>query len=74
MDARERANHSIISDYQFGAHGSIKTDPLSDQRKPNFSGASGSKTMRVERGSGLPSPQKKHKHRNHAGARTRRAR
>lgn len=64
-----------LSAYQFGAgRGGVNKDPLSDKRKPSFGGASGAKTMQVDRGKGLPRPQTRHRHRKHAAARTRRAR
>lgn len=53
---------SVLSDAQFGRR-RIRTDPQSDRRKTRFGGASGSKTMRVDRGAGLKPPQTIHMHR-----------
>lgn len=66
---------SSLSTYQFGeGRGKVTKDPTSDTRKPVFSGAKGAKTMKVSRGKGLPTAQKVHHHREHAGARSHRAR
>jgi hypothetical protein len=51
----------------------VKKDPSLSSEKATFSGGSGSKTMRVERPKGLPKAQKRHKHRDHAGVRSKRA-
>lgn len=64
---------SVISPGQFGGRKTMKKDPLSDTRKPAFGGASGAKTMRVDRGSGLPATQTKHRHRKKNAPRQHRA-
>jgi hypothetical protein len=63
---------AVLQQAQFGRK-KIKRDPLSDKRKTSFGGASGPKTMQVDRGKGLPAPQSKHLHRKHAAARSHRA-
>lgn len=69
----DKPNHSVISEYQFGAGSRVTSDPQSDTRKPKFSGSTGSKTMRIS-GGHLPAPQTKHRHHRHNAPRSLRAR
>lgn len=62
---------SVLSDAQFSRR-KIKTDPQSDRRKAKFGGSAGSKTMRVDRGSGLGPPPRIHPHRKRVGKRVHR--
>lgn len=65
----------LLAHRQFrkGSPRKLKKDP-SPEEEPKFSVGQGSKTMTLDKPGGLPAPKKKHPHRNHAGARSRRAR
>jgi len=71
MAAKKKAGNSVISGQQFSTKG--KKDPNSDKRKPKFTGSEEAKTMQVDVAR-LPKPPRRHPHRRHAGARSRRAR
>lgn len=64
---------SVLSPGQFSGRREIRRDPNSDSRKAKFSGAAGSKTMQLARGRGLRPAPNRHRHREHAGARSHRA-
>lgn len=65
------ATHDHLNPGQFGQH--PRKDP-GEKKKAKFGAdPAGSKTMAVE-SAGLPKAPKRHPHRRHAGARTRRAR
>ena len=49
-----------------------KRDPNTEE-KPKFGGGKGVKTMKVERGKGLPPAPAKHPHKRHSGGISRRA-
>lgn len=68
--ARKKSS-AVINSTQFSTKG--KKDPKSDDRKVSFAGQEEAKTMRIDVAR-LPKPPRRHPHRKHAGARSRRAR
>lgn len=63
-------SHLMLSDMQFGKK--VKKDP-GDQKTAAFEGANKTKTMSIDKPK-LPAAPKRHPHRRHAGARSKRAR
>lgn len=77
---RHIQHRHVISQAQFHSNAQIKRDPNDSGEvdhgqggKPRFSGAKGSKTMRIAAGH-LPPPQRKHRHHRKNSPKTRRAR
>lgn len=67
------AQASVLSKHQFSGKRQLRRDPISETRKPKFSGAEGSKTMTIA-GGRVPRPPAKHPHHRKAGRRTKRIR
>ncbi len=55
------ASASVLSPSQFSGTRQKRRDPLSDKKKPKFSGAEGPKTMSIG-GAHVPPPQGRHRH------------
>lgn len=72
MASKKKPNQpsALINNAQFSAK---KKDPNSDKRKVKFTGSEEAKTMQIDVAR-LPKPPRRHPHRRHAGARSRRAR
>lgn len=66
------ADSHLLAHRQFRGK-KMKKDPTPEDENPQFSGGSGSKTMKVEKPKGLLKKPKVHPHRAHAGIRSKRA-